>query len=163
MSEIDPEPPNPLNPLPPIDKSNEFTKTYKKSDKKPDKSLKPKKTTRTMNPDPKMTMKHKKMLYGTSHVSVKNVVTCSGPKEGVIGIVDEGMEDGIDDEEGMEAGMITNLNKNWGTSSRFSDVVPEIPIPVEQNPFLSTKLNMDVGIDGKLNGKNGARIIDLKR
>ncbi|GJR88120.1 RNA-directed DNA polymerase, eukaryota, reverse transcriptase zinc-binding domain protein [Tanacetum coccineum] len=94
MSEIDPEPPNLLRP---IDKSNEFTKTHKKSDK----SLKPKKTTRTMNPEPKVTMKHAKLVSGTSHV--KKMATRSGSKECVIGIVDERMEDGFDDDKGMEA------------------------------------------------------------
>ncbi|GJT01520.1 hypothetical protein Tco_0822689 [Tanacetum coccineum] len=100
MSKIAPEPPNPPYPpnlLPPIDKSNEFTK----SNKKPDKSLKPKKTTRTMNPEPKVTMKHAKLISGTSQVNVKKMATRSGSKE-CVSIVDEGMEEGFDDEEGME-------------------------------------------------------------
>ncbi|GKF20199.1 hypothetical protein Tco_0068837 [Tanacetum coccineum] len=100
MFEIDPEPPNPP---PPIDKSNEFTKTHKKSDKKSDKSLKPRKTNRTINLDPNVTMKHVKLLSGNSQVNIKKIVTSSGSKESVAGIVDEGMKDGVNDEEGIEA------------------------------------------------------------
>ncbi|GJZ32020.1 zinc knuckle CX2CX4HX4C containing protein [Tanacetum coccineum] len=102
MSEHDPDPPNPPNPPPPFDKS-EFSKPHKKHDKKPDKSLKPKKTTRTMNPEPKVIMKHGKLL-SSGQVNVKKVGIHSRVKESVTGIIDEGMEDGFDEEESMEAG-----------------------------------------------------------
>ncbi|GJR34147.1 hypothetical protein Tco_1209831 [Tanacetum coccineum] len=46
-------------------------------------------------------MKHGKLL-SSSQVMVKKVGTHSGDKEGVPDIIDEGMEDGIDEEEGME-------------------------------------------------------------
>ncbi|GJV48854.1 hypothetical protein Tco_1439066 [Tanacetum coccineum] len=85
---------SPTNPPPPINNSNEFVKTHKKHDKKPNKSLKPKKTTRTLNPEPKVVMKHGKLL-SSSQVNVKKVGTHSGDKEGVPDIIDEGMEDGI--------------------------------------------------------------------
>nr|GFB95035.1 hypothetical protein [Tanacetum cinerariifolium] len=107
MSEHDPDPPNP----PPLyDKSNEFNKTYKKPEKKPDKSLRDKKTTRTMNPEPKVVTKHGKLLSSTQ-VNVKRVGTHFGAKEGVPGIIDDGMADGFDEEEGME--VVDDGTEDW--------------------------------------------------
>ncbi|GKA65309.1 RNA-directed DNA polymerase, eukaryota, reverse transcriptase zinc-binding domain protein [Tanacetum coccineum] len=103
MSEHDPDPLNLPNPPPLYDKSNEFNKTHKKPEKKLDKSLRAKKTTRTMNPEPKVVIKHGKML-SSGQVNVKKDGMHSGAKEGVTGIVDEGMKDGFDGEESMEAG-----------------------------------------------------------
>ncbi|GJY18809.1 RNA-directed DNA polymerase, eukaryota, reverse transcriptase zinc-binding domain protein [Tanacetum coccineum] len=56
-----------------------------------------------MNPEPKVVIKHGKMLY-SGQVNVKKGGMHSGAKEGVIGIVDKGMEDGFDGEESMKAG-----------------------------------------------------------
>ncbi|GJR47915.1 RNA-directed DNA polymerase, eukaryota, reverse transcriptase zinc-binding domain protein [Tanacetum coccineum] len=102
MSEHDPDPPIPPNPPPLYYKSNEFNKTHKKPKKKQDKSLRAKKTTRTINPEPKVVMKHGKML-SSRQVNVKEIRTHSWAKDGVLGIVDEGMEDGFNGEESMEA------------------------------------------------------------
>nr|GEU96631.1 hypothetical protein [Tanacetum cinerariifolium]GEV08250.1 hypothetical protein [Tanacetum cinerariifolium] len=55
-----------------------------------------------MNPELNVVMKHGKMLF-SGQVNVKKVGMHSGAKEGVLGIVDKGMDDGFDGEESMEA------------------------------------------------------------
>ncbi|GJR59142.1 hypothetical protein Tco_1501304 [Tanacetum coccineum] len=102
MSEHDSDPLNPPNPPPPYEKSNKFNKSYKKPEKKPDKSLRAKKTTRTMNPEPKVVMKHGKLL-SSRHVNITEVGIHFEAKCGVLGITDERMKDGFEAEESMEA------------------------------------------------------------
>nr|GEZ77367.1 hypothetical protein [Tanacetum cinerariifolium] len=94
MSEPDPKPPNAL---PPLNETNEFVKPNKKSNK----SLRAKKTTRTMNLDPKNTTKHSSLLK-SSQVNVKRVTTRSSSKGDELGLDNEEMEEGRFDEAGME-------------------------------------------------------------
>ncbi|GJR85807.1 zinc knuckle CX2CX4HX4C containing protein [Tanacetum coccineum] len=103
MLEQDPNPLDLPDPPPMYDKSNEFNKTHKKPKKKLDKSLRAKKTTRTLNPEPMVGMKHGKML-SSGQVNVKKGRMHSGAKEGVTGIVDKGMENGFDGKESIVAG-----------------------------------------------------------
>ncbi|GJR07444.1 zinc knuckle CX2CX4HX4C containing protein [Tanacetum coccineum] len=56
-----------------------------------------------MNPEPKVVMKHGKLL-SSRKVNVKEVGTHSRTKWGFPGIVNEGMEDGFNVEDNMEAG-----------------------------------------------------------
>nr|GEW90266.1 hypothetical protein [Tanacetum cinerariifolium] len=94
MSEPDPKP---LNALPPLNETNEFVKPNKKSNK----SLRAKKTTRTMNLDPKNTTKHSSLLK-SSQVNVKRVTTRSSSKGDEMGLDNEEIEEGRFDEAGME-------------------------------------------------------------
>nr|GEV19145.1 hypothetical protein [Tanacetum cinerariifolium] len=161
MLKHDPDPPNP--PLS-FNNSNEFTKSHKKIKKKPDKSLKPKKTTRTINSEPKVVMKHGKLL-SSRQVNVKEVGTNSWAKEGVPGIIDEGMEDGFDKEESMEAdddvtdnGLVSEKNLgdkevrdkvgNRGSSGNGCLAINLIPMAYERSSFARVliKVNATDGI-----------------
>ncbi|GKF24627.1 hypothetical protein Tco_0076949, partial [Tanacetum coccineum] len=94
MSGLKPKPPNVL---PPLNEPNEFIKPNKKFDK----SLRAKKPTRTMNLDPKNTMKHYSLLK-SSQVNVKRVTTRSSSKGDELGLDNEEMEEGHFDEVGMD-------------------------------------------------------------
>ncbi|GJZ96143.1 RNA-directed DNA polymerase, eukaryota, reverse transcriptase zinc-binding domain protein [Tanacetum coccineum] len=94
MSEPDPKPPNVL---PPLNEPNEFVKPNKKFDK----SLRAKKTTRTINPDPKNTMKHSSLLK-SSQVNVKRVTTRSSSKGDELDLDNEEMKEGRFEEAGMD-------------------------------------------------------------
>nr|GFC04330.1 RNA-directed DNA polymerase, eukaryota, reverse transcriptase zinc-binding domain protein [Tanacetum cinerariifolium] len=63
-----------------------------------------------MNPEPKVVTKHGKLLSSTQ-VNVKRVGTHFGAKEGVPGIIDDGMADGFDEEEGME--VVDDGTEDW--------------------------------------------------
>ncbi|GKC96771.1 hypothetical protein Tco_1162213 [Tanacetum coccineum] len=65
--------------------------------KKVDSILKPKKTTRTMNPDSGDTMKHRTMLGRSAQVSFKERVTRSSSKKGgsVMDMDEEGCDEGV--------------------------------------------------------------------
>ncbi|GJU49344.1 putative nucleotidyltransferase, ribonuclease H [Tanacetum coccineum] len=144
-------PANPPNPPPPYDKSNEFNKTHKKPEKKPDKSLRAKKTTMTMNHKPKVVMNHgiEDGFDGEESMVVKDNVTEDGL------VFEEGLEDKeVRDEEGKKDGVVkgvfgnepntnvsvmfhelnsANLSKNSYDSGIIFDSMPEIPPPGNNN------------------------------
>ncbi|GKB97212.1 uncharacterized mitochondrial protein-like protein [Tanacetum coccineum] len=125
MSEHDPDLANPPNPPPPYDKSNEFNKTHKKPEKKPDKSLRAKKTTRTMNPEPKVVMKHE----GLEDKEVRDEV---GKKDGVVqGVF--GNEPNTNVSAMFPKLNSANLSKNSYDSGIIFDSMPKIPPPGNNN------------------------------
>ncbi|GKE08716.1 hypothetical protein Tco_1412267 [Tanacetum coccineum] len=125
MSEHDPDPANPPNPPPPYDKSNEFNKTHKKPEKKLDKSLRAKKTTKTMNPEPKVVMKHE----GLEDKEVRDEV---GKKDGVVkGVF--GNEPNTNVSAMFPELNSANLSKNSYDSGIIFDSMPKIPPPGNNN------------------------------
>ncbi|GJV35582.1 zinc knuckle CX2CX4HX4C containing protein [Tanacetum coccineum] len=108
MSKINPKPQNPPYSLPPMDKSNEFSKNHKRSDKKPNKSLKLKKTTRTMNLDPKITMKHAKSISGTGQVEIEDGEDVGG--------------DGMVSEEGFGIKVMNLSSSEFGKTSVSKEI-----------------------------------------
>ncbi|PWA81816.1 zinc knuckle CX2CX4HX4C [Artemisia annua] len=108
MSEQEPKPPNPnelLSPPPVVNPPSSRT----------DKNLKTKKTTRTMNPKPTNTMKHRKILSKSTDVNFKKVMTRSSSKGSELGL-------GVDDMECGEAAGISSFGKE-GSGSVVDDVM----------------------------------------
>ncbi|GJS56719.1 RNA-directed DNA polymerase, eukaryota, reverse transcriptase zinc-binding domain protein [Tanacetum coccineum] len=133
-SEHDPDPLNLPNPPPLYDKSNEFNKTHKKPKKKPDKSLRAKKTTRTMNPEPKVVIKHGMEDGFDGEESMK-----AG---------DDVTKDGLVSEVGLEEKEVRDEVRN--KDDVVKGVVPEIPPPVELNPILNPNVNCWIAICGEI-------------
>nr|GEV76761.1 hypothetical protein [Tanacetum cinerariifolium] len=137
--------------------------------KKSDKSLKAKKTTRTMNPDAKNIMKHGEMLGKSCNVSFKKIAARVRSKVVDACMVNESIEsweDASDVSNGMDVDVGKNgsnesvngkvvsnsvfesncassktvnecLDENSGDSPKGINVMPEIPIPVNENPILN--------------------------
>nr|GEU92204.1 hypothetical protein [Tanacetum cinerariifolium] len=170
MSKINHEPPNPPNLLPPIDKSNEFTKTHKKPEKKLNKSLKAKKTTRTMNHKPKVVMKHgmKDRFDVKDSIKARDDVT----EDGLIfeeGLEEKEVRDTLGKKDGNLKGVFSNeansnvsamflelisvnLSKNSYDSGIIFDGMPEMPPLVELNSILNLSFNLASGANGDLLG-----------
>ncbi|GJR00894.1 zinc knuckle CX2CX4HX4C containing protein [Tanacetum coccineum] len=135
--------------------------------KKGDSILKPKKTTRTMNPESGDTMKHRTMLGRSSHVSFKERITRSSLKKGdlVMDMDEEGCDEGtlesgvsgMVDETGLNvnSGIINDiLMGNSGLGSNGSDAMAEIPVPFDENPILNPSGNSNNSSNsGKVNLK----------
>ncbi|GJV95335.1 RNA-directed DNA polymerase, eukaryota, reverse transcriptase zinc-binding domain protein [Tanacetum coccineum] len=125
--------------------------------KKFNKALKPLKTTRTMNPESKNTMKHDEMLGGSSDVTFKKINSRSRSKRGDTVMVSEEIEsweDATDVSIGKE-GLVDfeEINNNG------IDIMPEIPVPVAENPIL----NPDVGSGSKPKSPTRVSFGEVKR
>ncbi|GJT13943.1 RNA-directed DNA polymerase, eukaryota, reverse transcriptase zinc-binding domain protein [Tanacetum coccineum] len=173
--------------------------------KKFNKALKPLKTTRTMNPESKNTMKHDEMLGGSSDVTFKKVNSCSRSKGGDTVMVSEEIEswedatdasigkeglvdfeeinnNGMDvdvgskgSNESVQVKMVSNpslesnvvnsksvsdcLGDNYGVKPNGIDIMPEIPVPVAENPIL----NPDVGSGSKPKSPTRVSFGEVKR
>ncbi|GKB17231.1 hypothetical protein Tco_0851154, partial [Tanacetum coccineum] len=126
------------------------------------KSLKPMKTTRTMNAESKNTMKHDEMLGKSSDVNFKKINTRSRSKGGDAVMVNEemdcwedtsdvsigkeglvnyeGQRDGINEDMSIDLGVNGNSGSaslKCGISLKGGDVMFEILVPVSENPILN--------------------------
>ncbi|GJX07044.1 zinc knuckle CX2CX4HX4C containing protein [Tanacetum coccineum] len=125
--------------------------------KKYNKALKPLKTTRTMNPESKNTMKHDEMLGGSSDVTFKKINSRSRSKRGDTVMVSEEIEsweDANDASIGKEGLVDFEEVNNNGI-----DIMPEIPVPVAENPIL----NPGVGSGSKPKSPTRVSFGEVKR
>nr|GFB96938.1 hypothetical protein [Tanacetum cinerariifolium] len=116
--------------------------------KKSIKSLKLMKTSRTMNPDSKYTMRHEEMLGNSSNVIFKEINMRFRSKRGKEGLVDSEESSKL-----FEVKMVSNpsfesyvtnsehvsdcLGENNGIKSNGIRIMPKIPIPVAENHILN--------------------------
>nr|GEU80501.1 hypothetical protein [Tanacetum cinerariifolium] len=182
--------------------------------KKADSVLKPKKTTRMMNPESGDTMKHRTMLGRSSQVSFKERVTRSSSKKGdsVMDMDEDGCNKGILESGGVKDGVSVgdeaelifgsickdpkvstnanvssepgmsvnsdNVNANVsdkpGVNVNYASVMPEMPVPFDENPILNPNAkgsqstsgsvsNFEVGGQGNNVGSDFSKSGSLKQ
>nr|GEW17976.1 zinc knuckle CX2CX4HX4C [Tanacetum cinerariifolium] len=120
--------------------------------KKSMKSLKPLKTTRTMNPEAKNTIRHEEMLGRSSDVLFKRDYDVNIGKEGLIDLEESSKLFGNQNEKvnnSMDVDVvvrkIVSLLRSSGIKSNGIKVMPEMPVPVAENHIL----NPDFGSNSK--------------
>ncbi|GJX59181.1 RNA-directed DNA polymerase, eukaryota, reverse transcriptase zinc-binding domain protein, partial [Tanacetum coccineum] len=116
------------------------------------KSLKPMKTTRTMNPDSKNTMRHEELLGNSSDVIFKEINTRSRSKRGDSVMVSQEMESSNGSNVAVKVKMVSNpsfeshvtnsepvsdcLGGNSSIKSNGIGIMPEIHVPIAENHIL---------------------------
>ncbi|GKC95270.1 hypothetical protein Tco_1160712 [Tanacetum coccineum] len=119
--------------------------------KKVDSILKPKKTTRTMNPESEDTMKHRTMLGRSSQVNIKERVTRSSLKKGdsVMDMDDVGYEDGSLGVDG-----VNNDVDEAELIFRSVNKVSNMSTSVDKPEIVNSAINSDIHMNGNGGSSN---------